>query len=193
MRAGDRVERPRLEDDVVAYLGGRDRHVAAAEAAAIGERDMSADRDAAGDGGGDGGPHRRRVSGVEAAGDVRARDDPEQRGIVGELPDAVALAEVAVEVDRESARHRRFIVRRAPTAHPGCSGASWRCSAPAGGRAWGRRSPRPLAPSAARPTNCGEATRTDTPASISRPAPSCLRYPCELVWTARPTPTTGHR
>src|SRR5581483_2037805 len=49
--------------------------------------------------------HRHRVAGVEAAGDVGARDPRQELLVVAQPPVAEALAEVAVEVDRSLRAH----------------------------------------------------------------------------------------
>ena len=85
-----------------------------------------------------------RVAGVEAAGDVGAGDDVEQGVVVAQPPDAEALAEVGVEVDRAASgrAHRRSL---APSTWATCRHVAsvsrsgrW-CAAAAGYR--GRRGP----------------------------------------------------
>jgi hypothetical protein len=65
---------------------------------------VGADGHASGRGGPDGAIDRRRVASVEPAGDVGAGDGVEDRLVVAEAPDAEALAQVGVEVDRRGER-----------------------------------------------------------------------------------------
>ena len=104
-RAGERVERPDLVDDVGHEL--RRGHVdePAAEAGEVAVADLGAHGDAARRGGPAHGQEHRRVAGVEAAGDVDARDDLDHRVVVAELPATEGLPDVGVEVD--GPRHRR--------------------------------------------------------------------------------------
>ena len=63
--------------------------------------------------------HDERVAGMEAARQVGAADDLQQRRIVAHLPGAEAFAKVGVEVD-QSRRHvgvLRIRIRRAAAAH----------------------------------------------------------------------------
>src|SRR2546427_5629167 len=90
---------PALDDHVV-HLLRLDLHGAPAEALQVGKRRMGADRDAVLErdlyGGADGG----RIAAVKAAGDVRGADVRHDFGIGAHLPGAVALAHVAVQIDR---------------------------------------------------------------------------------------------
>src|SRR5437879_1125834 len=99
-RARERLDRSRLVDDQVVHLLGLYRHDAPGEALQVGKRRMGADRDAAlereRDGLADGG----RVAAVKAAGDVRRSDVAHHFCIITHLPGAVALAHVAVQIDR---------------------------------------------------------------------------------------------
>ena len=97
---GETLERSDLVDDVGGKIGGRDVHVASPEAREVRIGDMRTDRDAALGGGLHGAQDADRIAGVEPAGDIGARDDLEHRRVIAHAPCAVALAEVAVEIDR---------------------------------------------------------------------------------------------
>ena len=96
---GEGVERADLVDDVGAQLVAGHVHRPAAEPGQVAVADLGADphiargRDRADP------QHRDRVTGVEAAGHVRAGDHVEQGVVVAEGPDAEALAEIGVEID----------------------------------------------------------------------------------------------
>src|SRR2546421_3935916 len=99
-RAREGLDRARLVHDQVVHLLWLDLHAARAEALQVGKRRLGADRDAAADRE----PHRpadrRRIAAVEAAGDIRRADERHHAGVVAHLPGAVALAHVAVQIDR---------------------------------------------------------------------------------------------
>ena len=84
--------------DLLGDIGGDGRRVdrerAPAEALAVAIRHMSADRGARSDGGRADSPHRLRVAGMEAAGDVDTRHEQEQRR-VGVEP----LPHIGVQID----------------------------------------------------------------------------------------------
>src|SRR5205809_6580996 len=61
---------------------------------------MGADRDAALYGERYGVADGGRIAAVKAAGDIRGADEPHDAGVVAHLPGAVALAHVAVQIDR---------------------------------------------------------------------------------------------
>src|SRR5713101_8130064 len=93
------LERARLVDHQVVHLLRADFHRAPAEAGEVGQRRMRADRYTVLDGETYGGADRRRIAGVEAAGDVRRADERHDGGVGAHLPGAVALSHVAVQVD----------------------------------------------------------------------------------------------
>jgi hypothetical protein len=105
---GDAVERGQLVQHVVGELCGVDVDEPAAEAGQVAVGDLRADRHPRGRRAGADPPHRGRVPGVEAAGDVRAGDQVEQGVVVPESPHAETLTEVGVEIDRERG-HRRSL------------------------------------------------------------------------------------
>ena len=97
--AGEALERTDLVDDVLGEVVWRDVDEATTEAGQVAVPDLRADahplrRGPVADRTQDGG-----VTGVEAAGDVGARDDLEQRVVVAERPLPEPLTEVGVEID----------------------------------------------------------------------------------------------
>ena len=98
-------ERAELNGDARPQVGGRQRHRRAPEPRAVGIGRMRTDRDARGRRARDGLAHRRGVTRVAAACHVRARDQSEQRLIVGGRHAVDRLAEVRVEVDHRHADH----------------------------------------------------------------------------------------
>jgi hypothetical protein len=120
---GEGVERAELVEHRVGELARLHVEEAPAEAREVGVADLRAHRHAAGRRGRAGATQRRRVAGVEAARDVRAAHDLEQRGVITELPPAVGLADVAVEV------HARLLADR--RAHLGVDGVDHRRGRPA--------------------------------------------------------------
>ena len=108
MRTGEgAADRSDLVDDIRVCIRGRDRHRPAPEAEEIGQTGMRPDGDAVL--GGE--PHRLdqrdRIAAVESTGNVRARDQRHQAGIVTEAPVSEALAHVAVDV--KCAGHHLFV------------------------------------------------------------------------------------
>src|SRR5437867_5376685 len=99
-RARERLDRSRLVDDQVVHLLRLDLHDAPAEALQVGKRRMGADRDAALYGERDGLADGGRVAAVKAAGDIRGGDVGHHGRILAHFPGAVALAHVAVQIDR---------------------------------------------------------------------------------------------
>jgi hypothetical protein len=97
-RPGERLEGAELVEDVGGELGGGHVELAPAEADQVRVRHLGADRHPAPDGRAHRPLHRRRVPGVEPAGDVRAGHDLQQGGVVAQVPAPVALAEVGVQV-----------------------------------------------------------------------------------------------
>ncbi len=116
--AGERFERTGLiEHEVVALLRGN-LHRPAPESLQIGQRHMRADRNAVADSERNGAAQRRWVAGVEPARDVRRGHERHQCAIVAHGPSAVALAHVAVEVNRPHRRTPREFA--APPDRPAC-------------------------------------------------------------------------
>src|SRR5712664_3090961 len=99
-RPRESLDRARLVDDQVVHLLWLDLHDAPAETLQVGKRRMGADRDAAVDGERYGLTNGGRIAAVEAAGYVRGGDVPHHLRIVTHFPGAVALAHVAVQIDR---------------------------------------------------------------------------------------------
>jgi hypothetical protein len=95
---GEGVQRPDLVEQVVAQFVRVVVDAAAAETGEVAVPDLGADRHAPLGGGGADPAHRGRVAGVEAAGDVGARDDVQQRLVVAQPPGTEALAEISVQV-----------------------------------------------------------------------------------------------
>src|SRR6266508_3534846 len=93
-------DRADLVGHVVAQDGLGDLQLAAPEAEQVGEAGMGAHGDPVRDRGLHAVAHDRGVPGVEAAGDVRRRDELHQGRVGAALPQPVALAEIGVEVDR---------------------------------------------------------------------------------------------
>src|SRR4029453_5914181 len=93
------IERPDLIDHVIGQTLRVDINAAAAESGEIVVADLGTDGHTAADGcfaystQGVGG------AGMEAAGDIGAGDDVQQRLVITQLPDAESLAEIAIEVD----------------------------------------------------------------------------------------------
>jgi hypothetical protein len=108
---GDAVQGGELVEDVVGQLGRIDVDEPAAEPGQVAVGHLRADGDSPGGGPGAHAAHRRRVPGVEAAGDVRAGDDVEQGVVVPQSPYAEALTEVGVEIHRPltGGGHRRSV------------------------------------------------------------------------------------
>jgi len=84
----------------VVHLLRLDLHGAPAEALQVGKRRMGADRDAALERERYGLANGGRIAAVKAAGDVRRSDVPHHFCIITHFPGAVALAHVAVQIDR---------------------------------------------------------------------------------------------
>ncbi len=102
-RGGAGDQRAELVDRLVGHPVRRGRHLPTSHPLAVGVADVGADPDARLDRRRAGRPHRGRVAGVEAAGDVGARRQRQQLEVGGQLLGADPLAEVGVQVDR----HRR--------------------------------------------------------------------------------------
>src|SRR5699024_5701589 len=97
--AGQTVERTDLIDHVRGQLGRGDVDEPATETGQVVIADLGADRHVPVHGRPDRTEQGRRVAGVESAGDVGAGDQFEHRVVVTEPPGAVALAQIAVDVD----------------------------------------------------------------------------------------------
>ena len=96
---GDAGQRADLVDDQVLDLLRAQLHLAAAEAQQVGVAGMGADRDPVGARQPHGAPHRPRVAGVPAAGDVGRRHHRHQQRVLAHRPGAERLAQVGVQVD----------------------------------------------------------------------------------------------
>ncbi|MPM66088.1 hypothetical protein SDC9_112995 [bioreactor metagenome] len=95
---GQRLEGPDLIDDVGNQIRRVDIQVAAAKTDKVAIADVRADGDAIGGGHRQRSADARRVAGMETAGDVRARDRGEHRGVI-DRPTPEAFTHVAVEID----------------------------------------------------------------------------------------------
>ena len=102
-RAGQRdhlSEGARLVDHVVAHFLRVHVHAPAAETHEVGQPRVRSNGHAVPEGELDRRPHYMRVAAVEAGGDVGRGDEGHDFGVRAERPAPVALAHVAVEVDR---------------------------------------------------------------------------------------------
>ena len=93
---GEPVERTELVEHGVAQLVGVDVDEAPTEPDQVGVRHLGTDLHVPVGGRLAHAPHRRRVAGVEPAGDVGARDDVEHRLVVTERPHPERLPEIAL-------------------------------------------------------------------------------------------------
>ena len=104
------LQRADLVDQPCLQFRRRQVHAAPAEALQIGKRRVRAEADPARQRRTHGLAHHQRVTGMEAAGDVRAGHHIEHGGVVAHRPGAEAFAEVGVEVDRvQGHRHLRQV------------------------------------------------------------------------------------
>src|SRR5690606_23763647 len=94
----EHLQSPDLVHDIGPDLVGRYHDVSTAEPDKIVEPRVRADRDAQFGEGGDGAFHHARIPAMEAAGDIRARDEWKQAGIGADGPRAEALADITVEI-----------------------------------------------------------------------------------------------
>src|SRR5262249_47291366 len=91
-----------IEDEAADLLGRVTDDLPAAEAPEIEEARMRADGDAARLGERDRPMHHLRIAAMEAASDIRRRDDLQHRRIVADRVGAEALAHIGVEIDRHA-------------------------------------------------------------------------------------------
>src|SRR5438034_1040977 len=107
VRLEEAGEGPDLVDHVVLELVLRHLDVAPTESLAIGKAGVGADRHPVLLRQLNGLPHHVRVARVEAAGDVRGRDEGHDLLVPPQLPDPIALAHVAVQIhSHRHAAHR---------------------------------------------------------------------------------------
>ena len=100
--AGDAVEGAELDEELRGDLGRARVECPPAEAHEVAIPRMRTERHSVPGRASSALGHGERVAGVEAACDVRARDEPEHRLVVADAPGAERFAEVAVQVDHRA-------------------------------------------------------------------------------------------